>query len=89
VDEAARRDVFESDDPYHGQALGADPARHDDDVDRAVRAAAHRALTTREWPKLTASKRGALLRRLGDLVTERSAHLAASKCATTASSTPR
>ena len=45
------------------------------DVDRAVRAA-HKAFTSGEWPKLTPSRRGALLRRLGDLVTERSKQLA-------------
>jgi aldehyde dehydrogenase (NAD+) len=45
------------------------------DVDLAVRAA-HAAFTSGEWPALTASRRGALLRRLGDLVTERSRALA-------------
>ena len=74
--DAARRDVFESDDPYLGRPWALIPRGTADDVDRAVRAA-HRALTTGEWPKLTASKRGALLRRLGDLITERSAQLAA------------
>ena len=74
--DGARRDVFESDDPYRGKPWALIPRGTADDVDRAVRAA-HRALTTGEWPKLTASKRGALLRRFGDLITERSAHLAA------------
>ncbi len=74
--DAARREVFESDDPYRGTPWALIPRGTADDVDRAVRAA-HRALTSGEWPKLTASKRGALLRRLGDLITERSAHLAA------------
>ena len=74
--DGARRDVFESDDPYRGKPWALIPRGTADDVDRAVRAA-HRALTSGEWPKLTASKRGALLRRLGDLITERSAHLAA------------
>ena len=46
-----------------------------EDVDRAVRAA-HRAFTEGEWPALTASHRGALLRRLGDLITERAKMLA-------------
>jgi acyl-CoA reductase-like NAD-dependent aldehyde dehydrogenase len=44
-------------------------------VDRAVRAA-HRAFTAGEWRTMTASRRGALLRRLGDLITEHSAALA-------------
>src|SRR5688500_5159538 len=38
--------------------------------------AARQPFTSGEWPKLTASRRGALLRRLGDLVTERSKALA-------------
>jgi aldehyde dehydrogenase (NAD+) len=38
--------------------------------------AAHAAFTSGEWPRLTASKRGALLRRLGDLVAEHSTFLA-------------
>jgi acyl-CoA reductase-like NAD-dependent aldehyde dehydrogenase len=74
--DAARLDVFESDDPYLGKPWALIPRGTPDDVDRAVRAA-HRTLASGEWPKLTASKRGALLRRLGDLITERSAHLAA------------
>jgi aldehyde dehydrogenase (NAD+) len=74
--DAARRDVFESGDPYRGKPWALIPRGTADDVDRAVRAA-HRALTSGEWPKLTASKRGALLRRLGDLITERSPQLAA------------
>jgi aldehyde dehydrogenase (NAD+) len=45
-------------------------------VDRAV-GAAHRAFTSGPWPRLTASQRGALLRRLGDLIAARSADLAA------------
>ncbi|HAH10128.1 MAG TPA: hypothetical protein DCL48_08510, partial [Alphaproteobacteria bacterium] len=45
------------------------------DVDRAVEAA-HRALTTGEWPKCNATKRGALLRKLGDLITEHCKSLA-------------
>src|SRR5688500_1254235 len=38
--------------------------------------AARQPFTAGEWPLLTASRRGALLRRLGDLVTERSRALA-------------
>jgi aldehyde dehydrogenase (NAD+) len=74
--DAARRDVFESDNPYTGKPWALIPSGTADDVDRAV-CAPHRALTTGDWPKLTASKRGALLRPLGDLIAERSAHLAA------------
>jgi acyl-CoA reductase-like NAD-dependent aldehyde dehydrogenase len=68
-------EVFPSDDPYRGEPWAEIPRGTPADVDRAVRAA-HRALTGGEWPRLTASRRGALLRRLGDLITERSAFLA-------------
>lgn len=66
---------FQSDDPYRGEPWALIPRGNADDVDRAVRAA-HRALTSGEWPALTATRRGALLRRLGDLIIERSVALA-------------
>ena len=66
---------FESDDPFRAEPWALIPRGTAADVDRAVRAA-HKAFTSGEWPKLTASRRGALLRRLGDLVTERSKQLA-------------
>ena len=73
---SASNEYFESDDPYRGVPWALIPRGAPADVDRAVRAA-HRAFTTGEWPALTASRRGALLRRLGDLIAERSAALAA------------
>jgi aldehyde dehydrogenase (NAD+) len=73
--EASSHEHFESDDPFHAAPWALIPRGTADDVDRAVRAA-HRAFTSGEWPALTASKRGALLRRLGDLITERSKSLA-------------
>jgi hypothetical protein len=45
------------------------------DADRAVRAA-HKAFTGGDWPKMTASQRGALLRQLGDLIVDKAKHLA-------------
>jgi aldehyde dehydrogenase (NAD+) len=51
------------------------PRGNAEDVDRAVRAA-RKAFTTGEWPKLTPSKRGALLRKLGDLIADKSKYLA-------------
>ncbi len=68
-------DHFESDDPYRATPWALIPRGTADDVDRAVRAA-HKAVTTGEWPKLNATERGALLRKLGDLVSERSNALA-------------
>jgi acyl-CoA reductase-like NAD-dependent aldehyde dehydrogenase len=73
--DSASGEFFETDNPYTGKPWALIPRCAADDVDRAVRAA-HKAFTSGEWPKLTASKRGALLRRLGDLVAEHSKFLA-------------
>ena len=86
--DASSGDHFESDDPFLAEPWALIPRGTADDVDRAVRAA-HRAFTSGEWPALTASRRGALLRRLGDLITERSKRWPRSRFATTASCTPR
>jgi aldehyde dehydrogenase (NAD+) len=68
-------DYFESDNPYLGEPWALIPRGTAADADRAVRAA-HAAFTSGEWPRLTASRRGALLRRLGDLITQKSEKLA-------------
>jgi aldehyde dehydrogenase (NAD+) len=73
--DAGSGDCFESDNPYLGEPWALIPRGTAADADRAVRAA-HTAFTSGEWPRLTASRRGALLRRLGDLIIERSAELA-------------
>jgi (Z)-2-((N-methylformamido)methylene)-5-hydroxybutyrolactone dehydrogenase len=73
--DSASGEFFETDNPYTGKPWALIPRCSADDVDRAVKAA-HKAFTSGEWPKLTASKRGALLRRLGDLVAENSKFLA-------------
>jgi aldehyde dehydrogenase (NAD+) len=73
--DASSGDCFESDNPYLGEPWALIPRGTAADADRAVRAA-HAAFTAGEWPRLTASRRGALLRRLGDLITQRSAALA-------------
>ena len=73
--DAGSGDSFESDNPYLGEPWALIPRGTAADVDRAVRAA-HAAFTSGEWPRLTASRRGALLRRLGDLITQRSTALA-------------
>ncbi|WP_216895338.1 aldehyde dehydrogenase [Nocardia alni] len=66
---------FPTDNPYLGQPW-AEVARGDaDDVDLAVRAA-DRAGTTGPWAEFTAAERGALLRRLGDVVAEHATELA-------------
>src|SRR5918993_3569627 len=73
--DAASGDCFESESPFLGEPWALIPRGTAADADRAVQAA-HAAFTTGEWPRLTASKRGALLRRLADLITARSKELA-------------
>jgi len=72
---AASGATFESENPYTGQPWAVLPRGNAADVDKAVQAA-HKAFTSGEWPKLTASRRGALLRKLGDLISEQSTVLA-------------
>jgi (Z)-2-((N-methylformamido)methylene)-5-hydroxybutyrolactone dehydrogenase len=74
--EPASGDYFESDDPYRGRPWALIARGTTDDVDRAVRSA-HKAFVSGDWPRLTASQRGLLLRKLGDLVSARSRELAA------------
>jgi (Z)-2-((N-methylformamido)methylene)-5-hydroxybutyrolactone dehydrogenase len=74
--ESASGEYFESDNPYTGRPWALIPKGNADDVDRAVRAA-YKAFTTGDWPKLSASQRGALLRKLADRLVERAEHLAA------------
>ena len=73
--ESASKEHFESDNPYTGKPWALIPKGNAQDADRAVRAA-HTAFTSGEWPKLNASKRGALLRKLGDLIGEKAKFLA-------------
>jgi aldehyde dehydrogenase (NAD+) len=74
VDSAAGQ-YFESFNPYTGKPWALIPRGNAQDVDRAV-GAARKAFTSGDWPKMTASRRGALLRKLGDLITEKAAFLA-------------
>jgi aldehyde dehydrogenase (NAD+) len=73
--DAAAGGHFESDNPYTGKPWALIPRGGAADVDHAVQAA-RKAFTTGEWPKLNPSKRGALLRKLGDLITDKSKALA-------------
>ena len=73
--DAAAREQFESDNPYTGKPWALIPRGRAADVDRAVQAA-RKAFTSGEWPKLNPSKRGALLRKLGDLIADKSKALA-------------
>lgn len=67
--------TFESIDPSTGTAWATMPAATEADVDRAVEAA-HRALRSGPWATMTATARGKLLVRLGDLVVANAQHLA-------------
>jgi aldehyde dehydrogenase (NAD+) len=73
--DAASGATFESINPYSGRPWALIPRAGPEDVERAVRAA-HAAFTQGDWPKLTATQRGALLRRLGDLIGPKARHLA-------------
>jgi aldehyde dehydrogenase (NAD+) len=66
---------FESYNPFTGQVWAEIPRGNADDAKRAV-AAARTAFTSGPWPKLNATQRGALLRRLGDLIAENAQELA-------------
>ncbi|MER8373161.1 aldehyde dehydrogenase [Mesorhizobium sp. M1406] len=67
--------TFDSIDPSTGTAWARMPAASSDDVDRAVDAA-HRALRSGAWAAMTATTRGKLLVRLGDLVAANADRLA-------------
>ncbi|MER8365893.1 aldehyde dehydrogenase [Mesorhizobium sp. M0306] len=67
--------TFDSIDPSTGAPWATMPAASSDDVDRAVEAA-HRALRSAPWAAMTATARGKLLVRLGDLVVANADRLA-------------
>jgi acyl-CoA reductase-like NAD-dependent aldehyde dehydrogenase len=58
---------FDSYNPYTGEPWAQIAQGNAEDADRAVRAA-HEAYTEGPWPQLSASQRGLLLHKLGDLV---------------------
>jgi acyl-CoA reductase-like NAD-dependent aldehyde dehydrogenase len=66
---------FETQNPYTGQTWAQIPRADARDVDRAV-TAAHAAFTDGPWAQMTASQRGMLLHRLGDLIARDAGKLA-------------
>ena len=66
---------FETFNPYTGEPWAEIARGNADDVDRAVRAA-YKAFTQGPWPELTASQRGLLIHRLGDLAAREAQRLA-------------
>src|SRR5690349_6637498 len=71
----ATREWFDSEDPVAGDAWARVPRGGAEDADRAARAA-HRAFTSGAWPAMSPSRRGALLRKLGDLIADNAEWLA-------------
>jgi acyl-CoA reductase-like NAD-dependent aldehyde dehydrogenase len=74
--ESASGEYFDSFDPYTAKPWTLVPRGNAEDVDRAVQAA-QRAFTSGDWPKMHASQRGQLLRKLGDLIARDAEALAA------------
>jgi (Z)-2-((N-methylformamido)methylene)-5-hydroxybutyrolactone dehydrogenase len=74
--DAAGGDLFETENPYLGAPWALVPRGTAADVDKAV-AAAKAAFYNPDWRKISATARGALLRRLGDLITREAERLAA------------
>lgn len=66
---------FDSVDPFTRQAWASIPRGGAADAVRAIEAA-HRAFTEGPWPSMTATARGALMRRLGDLIARDAERLA-------------
>lgn len=73
--DSSSNQTFESLNPYTGKPWALIPKGNATDVDLAVQAA-HQAFRTKEWRSKTATQRGALLRKLGDLLGEYSEFLA-------------
>jgi len=65
----ASAEWLESVDPYHGEAWARIPRGNGEDADRAV-AAAYDAMHRGPWSRMTATERGKILRRIGDLISD-------------------
>ena len=72
--EASDGAVFDSQNPATGEVWSRVPEATEADVDRAVQAA-HEAFLNGPWSKMTPTERGRCLRRLGDLLAEKSEDL--------------
>jgi acyl-CoA reductase-like NAD-dependent aldehyde dehydrogenase len=72
--EAGDGKTFESVNPATGEAWAEIPEATAEDVDRAVRAA-HRAFAEGPWARMTPTERGRCLRRLADLLADKSEEL--------------
>jgi aldehyde dehydrogenase (NAD+) len=72
--DAASGKMFETFDPYTGEAWALIPECDHTDVDCAVEAA-HRAFEAGPWPLMTATQRGKVLRRIAALIEKHAEHL--------------
>ena len=70
----ASGDWIESYNPYKGEPWALFPRSNADDAARAI-GAAQEAFTSGDWPAMSPTQRGALLRRLGDLYAEKAAEM--------------
>ena len=68
-EDPASAEWLESVDPYHGEAWARIPRGNGEDADRAV-AAADDAMHHGPWSRMTATERGKILRRIGDLISD-------------------
>jgi aldehyde dehydrogenase (NAD+) len=73
--DAASGATFESENPYTGETWAVFPKCGEKDVDRAVEAA-YAAWESGPWAETTATQRGRMMRKLGDLIAENAEHLA-------------
>jgi len=73
--EASSGEYLESFNPYTGKPWALIPRGKAEDARRAV-AAAKQAFTAGDWPKMNATTRGALIRKLGDLIAANAERLA-------------
>ena len=71
---ASDNGLFKSSSPISGEVWAKIPEATQSDVDRAVKAA-HKAFSTGPWSEMTPSERGKCLRKLGDLLAEKSEEL--------------
>lgn len=76
--DASDGQTFESMNPYTGENWASFPRGTAEDAERAVQAA-RKAFTTGDWPNMTATQRGHLLRKLGDLILAKAEDLAATE----------
>jgi acyl-CoA reductase-like NAD-dependent aldehyde dehydrogenase len=73
--DSASGEWIESIEPFSGEVIAEVPGGNAADADRAVMAA-YRAFRAPAWSELTATQRGALLRKLGDLIERDAVRLA-------------